>query len=46
VHRAIARPKAEYTFAELQAAFSDYLDAVVSMLGISANSPFSGAEPV
>jgi hypothetical protein len=33
VHRVMARPKPDYTFAELHAAFSDYLDAVVQMLG-------------
>ena len=33
VHRIMARRKTQFTFAELHAAFSDYLDAVVHMLG-------------
>jgi hypothetical protein len=33
VHRMMARRKTQFTFAELHAAFSDYLDAVVHMLG-------------
>ena len=33
VHHVLARPKVQYTFAELHAAFLAYLDAVVSMLG-------------
>lgn len=46
VHRIMARPKVDYTFAELHAAFSDYLDAVVKMLGDLSQQPFSGVEPV
>ena len=33
MHRIMARRKTQFTFAELHAAFSDYLDAVVHMLG-------------
>ncbi|MGB8062322.1 MAG: hypothetical protein WCF26_10535 [Candidatus Sulfotelmatobacter sp.] len=33
VHHVLARPKVQYEFAELHAAFSAYLDAVVLMLG-------------
>jgi hypothetical protein len=33
VHRVMAQPKPDYTFAELHAAFSGYLDAIVHMLG-------------
>jgi hypothetical protein len=33
VHHILARPKVQYTFAELHASFSEYLDAVVLMLG-------------